>query len=103
MVYLDRYISTVLHLKFNGTFSTPHFEKPEGLQTGLLVDGMEAGAIVKVRTILIFFVERIDSMDAEFKELVNYGIFKAMKKTVNHSWNTHRRQAHHGTNCRIHD
>jgi hypothetical protein len=70
----------VLHLKFNGIFPTTHFEKPKVLRTGLLVDGIEAGAIVKVPTISIFLVEIIDSMDAEFKEFMNYGIFKAMQK-----------------------
>jgi hypothetical protein len=69
-----------LHLKLNGLFFTPHFGKTEGLRTGLLVNGMEAGAIVKIPTIFIFCVERIDSMGAEFKEFVNYGIFNAMKK-----------------------
>jgi hypothetical protein len=83
----------VLHYKFNGIFSTPHFEKPEEIHTGRLVDGMETGIIVKVPPIFDLLVEIIDSMDAEFKEFVNYGIFKAIKKTVNHSWNTHRRQS----------
>jgi hypothetical protein len=56
---------------------------------------METGIIMKVATIFYFFVERIDSMDdSEFKEVVYYGIFKAMKKkSESFMQHTHRRQS----------